>query len=282
MSKSRVLTAIKPISGLTLKSTTKWTYFPLSEGGVAGTGTGTDAINDSRATTLVDVPMEAAGIANQWTTKDGWWTGNGTDECFIQSWSADAAALDSVFTLGEGAMLIAGQISHSNATEHSILSFGENKDSGVLIYGIRVMAIATTGRISYVLRMNDDTVVNGNAAPGTTSDGGTYNFAVTIDNRVGVKEAIAYDDVAASGVPSSAVTKDTSALGAVGVGNIEANQRLVLGATSSGTDVGTQFFTGSLRRLMVVNYGQSPPASFGPVLTKLFSNGMQPYWGMDE
>jgi len=281
MSKSRVLTAQKSMAELSLVS--PWAFFSLSEGGVDGLGTSTVAANDSRATTLVDLPMNTA-ITNQWTAKNGWWTGDGVDSCFVQPWTSDTTALDQVFKINQGAMLIWGAVDITATATGRIFYMGQNKGSSpYLINGFEV--IVETDKVKARFSSSGDTYVVA-TSNGTIADGTEHIFACLVDHRASVQQAIMYDNVAGAGTMTAGTAVSTSSEGAITGGVTNANKKLLIGASLNGSQSLSNFLgtiaAASVRRLGFINFGTSgPPANVSQIITDLEASGGIPVESMN-
>lgn len=273
MAKSRIIQPENPMSALTLVS--KWAFFSLSEGGVGGTGTGVVASNDARATTLVDLDLDVT-LGTQWSSKDGWWTGNGTTEYIEGLISEDQTAMESVFNIGANSALFWIQINGVFGTSDRLFMHGQN--SGSTVQGVEA-EINSGGAVRYWIQDTDDVRVN-SVTPSAVNDSNDY-FSCLLINRV-TDEVIAYTDGGTPGqLTPDALPGDLSSSNNLGGGAVSANKRLLIGCGLNATNVRNNFAAGSVRRFGCINFGSTAvPVNITDIMTDLSYSGGIPVRSM--
>lgn len=168
---ARTLPALKPLSTLALISS--WAYHAFNEGGGTGTGTATTVANDSRATALTAATLLSA-IDIQWSGRPGWYTTDGVAEGAYKLRSADAVAMDSVYSLGQGCLFLALQLSLPVSASRGCIAHIGSIDAGNTIYGLELFreATATNNKIGLLMRDDANVAVTANTSNTITQDGG--------------------------------------------------------------------------------------------------------------
>lgn len=194
MARSRTHTTMQSRSLIDLSF--PWAWFPLDEGGGDGTGTATAVSNDSRATTLPDFDL-ATAIAEQWTLRPGFWTPNGSSQYISQ---VSGTALQSVFELGLGAMLIGIQVAVPRvAARRTILHIGSGT-TGTADNGILLIAENNSINQKILMQVKDNANTNGTQYTGATAvQDGSAPFANTGITRSGSTATVATAGTAAVG-----------------------------------------------------------------------------------
>lgn len=198
MARSRIHTALQSRSELSLAY--PWAWLPLDEGGGDGTGTAVVVANDSRATPLVDFNLGTA-VSEQWSLRPGFFTTDGATDYISQAQADDAAALQSVFQLGTGSMLIGLQVAVPlAAARRTILHIGSGA-AGTTDYGVMLIAESSATNTRLLAQVRDD--VNNNAT--------WYSSATTVVQDGGASFSVT--GITRSGTTATAATAGTVAVG---------------------------------------------------------------------
>lgn len=274
-----VLPAQKSLSDLTIGY--PWAWFAMNDGGGDGAGNANAIANDSRSTALVDLPMAASG-ATEWSTRPGFWTPDGSTQYFAQLRSADAAAIDSVFSVGEGACLIGCQIRiATDAARKALFHFGSAVTTSR--YGIYV-AKETNNKLLCQLRDDAGTAsstmltASAIATDATLANNATFNAFIAIDNRAGVKTVTMYlADTASPNTIEDNGGGTIATLGTMTMNSGNGTPTLLIGRDGSSSPT---YWNGNVRRLLFINYGTAglPTDLASRVIPALSNNGMIPTW----
>lgn len=281
MSTNRTI-GIKPLTALS--PTQSWAYFPMNEGGGDGGNSANSIANDSRATSLVDVPAVAAG-ATEWSTRPGFYTPDGTSQYFVQARSADATAIDEVFNINEGAVLLACQLRiATNAARKALFHFGPSVTSSR--YGVYV-AKDTNNKMLYQIRDDAGVITtlrqstSAVATDATLANNATFNFFLAIDNRSGVKTATVYlSDADAPETIENNGGHSISTIGSVTMNPGVGTPGIRIGVDGSSSPT---YWNGNVRRMLFINYGTDglPTDLASKVIPALSMSGCQPVWEIE-
>ena len=184
MARSRTHTALQSRSLIDLSY--PWAWLPLDDGGGDGTGTRVVVASDSRATTLVDFDLGTA-VSEQWSLRPGFFTSDGATDYINQDQADDATALQSVFQLGTGSILIGIQVAVPlAAVRRTILHVGSGA-AGASDYGVLLIAENSATNTRLLAQVRDDANNNaiGYASNTTVLQDGGASFSVTGITRSG-------------------------------------------------------------------------------------------------
>lgn len=207
-----------------------------------------------------------------WASADGFATFDGASN-YVKEPHTNLTGLQSALELGEGIIMVWGRFNSANTTSQIVMHSG-CADAGRAGFEVRVDGSSNRIRA----RVRDlTTLYDTSSIASVWANNVDTNFAVVIDNRVGQKKVDFYCNGTLVNASTTLGTCGNAPFGTL------ANQHFVLGAgwTNSPTGTVNLPYAGKLRRVGVINFGQTMPDTIDTVIQDLDRYQSLPYWSMD-
>lgn len=257
------ITGIKPETGYLADVTKPFAWWSL-----AANPTGTPTL-----TSLSDLPSWTAAGTPDYATTPGWATLDGSTEHYTSADATDAE-LRSLLNIGEGVLLVWAQVNLATGADTAADIILAVNDGAASCWSYRVQR-SGTGSSGTICTAYPSIAFDGDAggqavfgySPNQYSVNEVANIAALIDNRPAGKTVYVY----ANGI--QAATGSLSGKPGCNIANA-ATQRVRIGANAAGT--AGNLHVGGLRRLGVMNFGDTMPAGINAVVNSLNLSGGVP------
>jgi len=251
-----------------------WVYYPLDQSNLLA-----DFGNESLPSLL---PLSNDDL--QWTENTGWWSGNGINRSLEIDWFADQVGFDSVMSPSYNAYLLGLEIQSASSPSGSevIASMGQNLGGGFRP-GLELRYQSDDKIYLYLRDDAQNTLVLRSSDAIHNVCAGNICVFVFIDNRpLGSRTAHLYIYESGTSIHVTRIRpKSISSLGEITGGPISQLKKISLGAMKTASDYPNLQFNGQLRRLNVLNYGNTPPSNIAGIMDALAVNRMQPVPELD-
>ena len=246
-----------------------WAWYPLDG---ASVGPSSEALDTGNEQCPMLSPSDAD--ATQWSEAPGWWSGNGASRALEATWLA-GSPFERVMLPAGNAFLIGVEVSLQTipTLPECIYQIGLRSPAT----GLRGLHLVINTIGKPLIRLADDLgnellIAGKDEVPAT--NGGDMCIFVYVDQRShGSRTAAMYMYETGTRIQSSRV-ENISHMGSITGGDNYTSKVVTIGARRANNGVLQQFFSGRLRGLQVINFGQTPPSNVNDIMAGLSKIGM--------
>ncbi|MDH3587764.1 MAG: hypothetical protein OEQ74_00020 [Gammaproteobacteria bacterium] len=248
-----------------------WVYYPLRNATINEQGESSETGNEG-----FPGLVPATQDSGQWLDNFDWWTGNGAGRALTRSWDSDPARIGSVMLPGRFACLIGVQLAKTQATgvSESLLLIGRLL-SGGSGRGLH-LKLNSAAKPQVTLWDDDGNTISlvGRDVVNVTNDGQCTLF-VYIDHRADGSRTLSMHQFETGTDVQSSTVQRTHTLGAI-TGAMSPDNEIIVGARRQAGGSLDQFYLGSLRGVMILNFGTTPSANISGIMEDLSATDMEP------